>query len=64
MTITDRTPEEIVAAAIEILQKNLPPGGVADRDTISELWGVLDSPDASKIYAAHPEQLKSPAQQG
>jgi hypothetical protein len=45
-----KTAEDIVLAAIKILQRGLPNGDLDDRQVISELWGVLDSKAAREIY--------------
>lgn len=56
MADENATPEELVLAAIEILQRGLPPGDLDDRGVISELWGIFDSPPAREIYhRAHPK---------
>lgn len=57
--MADRTAEDLLVKAIEVLQGTLPPGGVDDRETISRLWEVLDSPAATEIYCRrHPEQRR------
>ncbi len=45
-----KTPEAMILAALAILQRNLPPGDLDDRQAISELWGDFDNPEASRIY--------------
>lgn len=44
------TAEDLVLAAVEILQRGLPPGDLDDRQVVSELWGLLDSKAARDIY--------------
>ena len=44
------TAEDLMMAAIKILQRGLPPGDLDDRQVISELWGIFDSPAAREIY--------------
>jgi len=43
------TAEQIFREALRILQRNLPPQGVSDRETIVELWGLFDSPAMREI---------------
>lgn len=38
------TAEDLVIAAVRILQRGLPPGDLNDRQVVTELWGVFDNP--------------------
>ena len=43
------TAEQILEEALRILQRNLPPQGISDRETIVELWALFDSPAMREI---------------
>jgi hypothetical protein len=43
------TADQILSEALRILQRNLPPQGVSDRETIADLWGLFDSPTTREI---------------
>ena len=45
-----KTAKEMVLAALEILRRGLPGGGLDDRQVVTELWGVFDNPEASRVY--------------
>lgn len=45
-----RSAEDIVIEAIKVLQRGLPPGDLDDRQVVTELWGIFDSPSAREIY--------------
>jgi hypothetical protein len=47
---TPTTADDLVKAAIRVLQRGLPPGDLNDRQVISELWGIFDGPAAREIY--------------
>lgn len=40
------TAERMLLAALNILQRGLPPGDLNQRQVIAELWGVFDTPSA------------------
>lgn len=45
-----KTAEDLVLEAIKVLQRGLPPGDLDDRQVVTELWGIFDSPPAREIY--------------
>jgi hypothetical protein len=47
---------DLMQEAIRILQRNLPGGDLDDRDTITELWGLLDNRQVEAIL--HRESSK------
>ena len=54
------TAEDLVLAALRILQRGLPPGDLNDRQVVTELWGIFDSPAAREIY--HRIEVSPPAE--
>lgn len=48
------TAQDLVVAAVRILQRGLPPGDLDDRQVVMELWGLLDNKEARAAYrSAH-----------
>lgn len=43
------TAEQMVLAAVAILQRGLPPGDLNDRQVITELWGIFDNAGANEV---------------
>lgn len=46
----ERSAEDLVLAAIKILQRGLPGRDLDDKGVVIELWGIFDSPSAREIY--------------
>jgi hypothetical protein len=46
------TAEAMAVAALDILQRELPGGGLTARQAIAELWAVFDTPQAQAIIKA------------
>jgi hypothetical protein len=60
------TTEDLVIAAVRILQRGLPPGDLNDRQVVTELWGLFDNPQSRIVIeraraAHHSPSLSRPA---
>jgi hypothetical protein len=53
------TAEDLVIAALSILQRGLPPGDLNDRQVVTELWGIFDNPQ-SRIVIERASATLSP----
>ena len=53
------TAEDLVIAAVRILQRGLPPGDLNDRQVVTELWGIFDNPQ-SRIVIERASATLSP----
>lgn len=57
--------EDLVVAAVRVLQRGLPPGDLNDRQVVTELWGIFDNPEAriviERARATQPASLSRPA---
>lgn len=51
MTIPNRpTAEDLLRAAVKILQRGLPGRDLDDNGVVTELWGLLDTAEARSVY--------------
>lgn len=51
MTIPNRmSAEDLLRAAVKILQRGLPDGDLDDKGVVIELWGLLDTAEARAVY--------------
>lgn len=62
MVDTEKTAEEMTVEALAILQRGLPGGDLNDREVITELWGVFDNPDATRLFQSITSKSPDPAE--
>ena len=55
------TAEDLVIAAVRILQRGLPPGDLNDRQVVTELWGIFDNPQSRIVIERARTAHQSPS---